>query len=177
MNEKSSPDVAPWYRQTWAWFVLSPLILVVFVCAGLLTVAYKQADDVVIDNYYKKGRMINQRIEEDRIAEAAGLGADLRFDMTTGEVLLSLSATDTSVFPESVVLHLDHPVEADFDSQIKLHSVAAGRYRADLDTRLRHRWYLRMSPEVAADSASKLWRLVGEIDFSKQDYVVLGSYE
>lgn len=177
MNEKSSSSVAPWYRQSWAWFVLSPLILIFFVCAVLLTVAYKQADDVVIDNYYKKGRMINQRIEEDRVAKAAQLGADLTFDMTSAEVLLKLSAADVSVFPEAVMLYLDHPVEADFDAQIELHQIAPGRYRADLDKPLAHRWYVRMMPKVTADNAGAFWRLVGEINFSDSHNVKLGSHE
>ncbi|MEL7400293.1 MAG: FixH family protein, partial [Pseudomonadota bacterium] len=138
---------------------------------------YKQADDVVIDNYYKKGRMINQRIEEDRVAKEAELGADLRFDMMSAEVLLELSATDASVLPETVMLHLDHPVEADFDTQIVLHNIAPGRYRADLDKPLAHRWYVRLMPKVNAENAGKFWRLVGEMNFADRDYVKLGSYE
>ena len=174
MNEQSSLDGTPWYRQTWAWFVLSPLILVVLVCTVLVSVAYKKADDVVIDNYYKEGRMINQRIEEDRLAKEAGLGAQLRFDMLTGEVLLSLSAQDQSIFPSVVMLHLDHPVEADFDLQVELHNIAPGRYRADLENALAHRWYVRLMPKITADNAGQFWRLVGEVNLTDSDVLKLG---
>lgn len=177
MNEQSSSAVAPWYRQSWAWFVLSPLILIVFVCGVLLTVAYKQADDVVIDNYYKEGRMINQRIEEDRQAREIGLGAELRFDMTSAEVLLTLVANEGAELPDTVILHLDHPIEADFDLEIELLSIAPGRYRADLDQRLAHRWYVRLMPKVTADNAENFWRLMGEINLANSDHVKLGSYE
>ena len=57
---KTEQDVKPFYRKFWFWFVFTPLIVVVCVSLTMVTVAFRHADDVVIDNYYKEGRMINQ---------------------------------------------------------------------------------------------------------------------
>ena len=46
-------DEGPWYKQPWAWFVLTPLITVVLVSSVTVTIAVKYADERVIDNYYK----------------------------------------------------------------------------------------------------------------------------
>ena len=70
LNDK---DDGPWYKQFWAWFILTPLIVVVLVWIPFLTIVVKNADDTVIDNYYKEGRMINQRADQDRRAQTLGL--------------------------------------------------------------------------------------------------------
>jgi hypothetical protein len=161
-------DTKPWYRQVWLWLVLAPLITVVCVSAVLVTVAFRYSDDVVIDNYYKQGRMINQTLEQDRQAQAYGLAAHLRFDQTTGEVLVSLPAHEA--VPEQLLLLLDHPFEADLDQKIVLQQLAAGRYRGDLDGELRFSWYLVLMPELDHNKRKEAqWILSGTIDFSQGD--------
>lgn len=93
LGAASAADVVlPWYRQFWFWFVFGPLIIIVFVCAFLVSTALRNADDVIIDNYYKEGRMINQTLEQDKQAKLLGLSAELRFDLETGDVLLHFCA-------------------------------------------------------------------------------------
>lgn len=192
MTDSNASDVKPGYRQPWFWFVMAPLILVVFVCIGLLTAAYKGADDVVKDNYYKEGRMINQRIEEDQAAVALGLSGELTVDHEVGEVLLRLAATPMTALPEAVQLSFDHPIEADHDQTLILHKVVEGYYRAELASRLSHRWYIRLSPHGAAsndaahaeavdagavDNGVAAWRIVGEIDLSSGNQLMFGGHE
>ncbi|GAA5315592.1 MAG: FixH family protein [Candidatus Pelagadaptatus aseana] len=177
MSNTDSLDVKPWYRQTWAWFVLSPLILIVFVGAGLLAISFKGADDVVKDNYYKVGRMINQSIEEDLAAKQLGLTGELVFDMTVGEVILKLTADDMSVLPEALALGLDHPVEADYDLRLTMRKVSEGYYIAELDHAMDNRWYIRLSPVVPEDSSGVKWRIVGEIDLSSGNQLAFGGDE
>jgi hypothetical protein len=150
-------DKKPWYRQVWFWFVMTPLIVVVCVSAVLVTIAY-----------YKQGRMINQTLEQDRMALAYGLSAHLRFDQVTGEVLATLPAHEA--VPEKLLLLLDHPFEADLDQQIVLHQLAAGRYRGDLEGALDFSWYLVLTPELDKLRRTEAeWILSGRIDFSRSD--------
>jgi hypothetical protein len=51
LDERIIEDLKPWYRQFWAWFILSPLITVVIVSSITVTLAVKNADDRVVDNY------------------------------------------------------------------------------------------------------------------------------
>lgn len=172
-------DDGPWYKQFWAWFVLAPLLIVMVAWIPFMTIAVKDADDVVIDNYYKEGRMINQRVDEDRHARELGLQATLNLDLDVGDVLLSLNAAVADYqLPETLTLYLDHPLEADNDHVITLHQIVPGRYRGELDSRLNYRWYVRLEPEVVATAdgtATRYWRLLGELDLSNGTQLVLGS--
>jgi hypothetical protein len=169
---KSEVDKKPWYRQGWLWFVLTPLIVVVCVSSVLVTVAFRYSDDVVIDNYYKQGRMINQALEQDRKALEYGLTAQLRFDRTSGEVIARTPAH--AAVPEKLLLLLDHPFEANLDQQVILHAIAPGQYRGDLDADLQHNWYLIILPQLdKARRKEAEWILSGEINFSQGDQAEL----
>lgn len=172
MNIPANEVIQPWYKQFWAWFILAPLIVVVIVCCITVTIAFKNRDDVVIDNYYKEGRMINMRVEEDKRAEALQLAGMLTFDLEVGEIWLQLSSLEP--LPEVLSLTLDHPAKESYDQHLLLKRVGEGRYRADLDRPLQHHWYLRVQPVSTEDLEQVDWRLKGEIDFSKDNSVRLG---
>ncbi|NNJ73016.1 MAG: nitrogen fixation protein FixH, partial [Enterobacterales bacterium] len=70
-------DVEPWYKQFWPWFIMAlPASAVI---AGITTVviAYKNADSLVVDDYYKEGKAINFRIARIKEAENRGYTASL----------------------------------------------------------------------------------------------------
>ena len=105
-QQRQDRDSQPWYRQFWFWFLMTPLIAVVFVVAVLLTVAFYNADDVVLDNYYREGRGVNQVFEQDIRAQQLALSATLNFDRMSGEVLVDISANEA--LPEQLLLLMDH---------------------------------------------------------------------
>lgn len=150
-------DIKPWYRHFWPWFIIAlPATVVV---AGLSTVyiAFKYADTVVIDDYYREGLAINQRLAQDEAAARLGLAAELRVDTLTGEVLVTLDGARAA--PDNLQLALIHPVDADRDQTLTLTAVAGERYRGDLVKAPAGRYYLRLAPAADPD-----WRLSGELD-------------
>ena len=158
----------PWYRQFWFWFVFSPLIYIVIMCSVTVTIALKGADDVIIDNYYKEGRMINQALEQDKRAKALGLTGDLSFDRTTGEISLTIAnpPTDATLMPEHLLLMMGHPVKAAKDQLITLVAIAPGKYRGELITEPDYSWYLTLYPIKDIDLRKEApWSLSGEINF------------
>lgn len=176
MNENQEYDAQPWYRQFWLWVVLAPLITVVCVSAVTVSIAFRHADDVVIDNYYKQGRMINQTMEQDRRALALGLSANLRFDRATGEIFLEIPAQDA--VPEQLLLTLDHPFEENLDQQIILQQVSPGQYRGELESVPEYAWYLSLMPELnRAERKSAEWILSGKINFSVSESTELSPRE
>jgi hypothetical protein len=157
-----------WYREWGIWLLLAPLILVVILSAIAISIAYRHADDVVMDNYYKQGRMINQVLEQDRRAAELNLHADLRFDRTTGEVFLRFVSGEQ--LPKQLLLLLDHPFEADLDQTVLLNESAPGVYRGELERVPEFAWYLTLMPELEkSQRRTAEWILSGSINFANTE--------
>lgn len=160
----------PWYREFWFWFVFGPLIFIIVLCCFTVTIALKNSDDVVVDNYYKEGQMINQVLEQDKRAEQLGLSGQVRFDATTGEVFLSLANApeDEALAPAQLLLFMAHPVKAAKDHQILLKRIAPGEYRGEVEKEPRFAWYLTLYPVASLEQRkSAPWILNGKIDFAE----------
>ena len=175
-------DGQPWYREFWAWFVLAPLMTTVIVSTFLLTMAVRFGDDEITDDYYKKGRMINQSMAQVELASEMGLVAQINFDLELGDITVALASADDELAETEMTLYLDHPVSADLDQTLILKQFAPGNYRADLDQRPQNRWYLRLFPgnqyeleqtEDREQAELDQWRLNGEIDFAFNRSVTL----
>ena len=161
--------VLPWYRQFWFWFVFGPLIFVIVLCGFTVTTAFYYADDVVSDNYYKDGVMINQTLQQDERALALGLTAVVRFDRATGEVFMSVKNSKPllAALPKQLLLFMDNPVKKTKDQQVLLQEITPGEYRAELISLPEFSWYLAVVPEVDAKKRkSAEWLLNGSINFS-----------
>jgi len=168
MTHIADRDTGPWYKQTWAWFVLTPLIVVVIASMNFVYIAFSHQDDVVMDDYYKEGRTINQHFSLDETAKALELDGQLEIDLQVGDVVLDLRSL--AALPAQLTLELSHPVESAEDLTLLLKEVAPGRYMGELEKRLENRWYVRLSaaaidtldgqPGVAA------WRLNGELNLA-----------
>lgn len=163
----------PWYRQFWFWFVFSPLIYIMIMCSVTVTIALKGADDVIIDNYYKEGRMINQTLEQDKQAQALGLTGNLRFDRTSGEVALTIPNPPADM-PAQMLLLMGHPVKAAKDQLITMKAIAPGQYRGELVTEPEYSWYLTLYPinDIALRNDAP-WTLSGDIDFRQSEQALL----
>ena len=176
VNETDEESLKPWYRQFWFWFVFSPLIYIIIMCSVTVTIALKGADDVIIDNYYKEGRMINQALEQDKRAQALGLSGSLNFDRTSGEVLLTIVnvPSDAALMPDQLLLMMGHPVKAAKDQLITLTAIAPGKYRGELLVEPDYSWYLTLYPindlTLRKDAP---WTLSGEIDFRAAENALL----
>lgn len=176
MNEQNDEKILPWYREFWFWFVFGPLIFIIIMCGFTVSIALKNADDVIIDNYYKEGRMINQTLDQDKRAKALGLTAELRFDRTTGEIIVKFPQlpADPAVVPQSLLLFMGHPVKAAQDLQVVVNAMAPGHYRGELATEPKYAWYLTLYPVTDLSQRNQAeWTLSGEINFETGDSTLL----
>jgi len=79
-------DTQPWYRHRWPWLLMIGPVAVLI--AGFITtwISFAGADALVVDDYYKKGKAINQDLRRDRAAAALGLSASMRYDASLGQL-------------------------------------------------------------------------------------------
>lgn len=167
------PAAAPWWSQRWPWLLmLGPFIVLV---AGVYTgwLAFSQPDALVVGDYYKRGKAINQDLRRDRAASALGLQAQLRYDVArgvlTGSVagLPGLAGTNSAgqagaspadaggAAPQRVLLHLAHATQPERDIKLVLAPAADGTFEAALPMLERSRW------QVVLENEAREWRLEG----------------
>ncbi|MBW7925946.1 MAG: FixH family protein [Burkholderiaceae bacterium] len=156
----ASRTVRPWYRHAAPWLLaIAPAAALL---GGLVTLwlAVTTSDSLVVDDYYREGRAINQQLARDRLAVALGLRAELRFEPAApagGEpaVTLQLAADRGSGWPPELGLRIVHATKAALDREYRLEQVAGGRYRAaGSPPREAGHWLVQL------EDAGRTWRLV-----------------
>lgn len=121
------PQIDRWYRHRWPWLLmLGPAVAVV---AGVITmvIAYRTADGLVADDYYKQGLAINQRMAREAFAREHGVRASLRAE--NGYLDLRVSAHER-VPIEQVTLRFVHATRSTDDRIAPLTYVGDGHFRA-----------------------------------------------
>lgn len=146
-------DTEPWYRQFWPWFIIALPATVVVAAFVTLYIANRHSDDMVVDEYYKEGLAINQRLAKQETARALNISADLRFSDAGVTAVVEGEATATSLR-----LVLSHPMEADQDLEIILSRFSRGEYRGQLPYPISQRWHWSLIRD-----SEPTWRLDGTL--------------
>jgi hypothetical protein len=125
----------------------------------LIAVAMHEPDSLVVDDYYKQGLAINQRLERDQYAQRVGLTARGHYDRTDRILRLQLSSA-RPVGIQQCQLTLVHPTRSEQDRRIALrYDRPSGAYVGELPAELvSGRWHLVLEP------ADALWRLTGRVE-------------
>lgn len=141
-----------WYRQFWPWFlIILPGIVVV---ASLITVfiAFKHADTLVVDNYYKEGRGINKTFAKINTAKSFDIKGSVVIQDDRIDLLVS---SNRIINDDEILLAFSHPFDNKKDFSIKLKNAGNGLYRADFPKPLEGKWYLNLQ----SVSASSPWQI------------------
>jgi len=145
---------APWYRQLWPWLLMLMPGLALVGGAVTFWLALSTNNALVVDDYYREGRAINQQLARDRAAGQLGLAGELRRD-GEGGAHLTLSVASHAALPPFVTLRLVHATRAELDRVVSLAAAGAGVYVAT-GARLPDsgRW------NVMVEDPERRWRLV-----------------
>jgi hypothetical protein len=150
----------PWYAQRWPWLLmLGPAAVVV---AGAFTtwLALRTPDAMVVDDYYKQGKAINQDLRRDRAASALGLALRARFD---GDRLEGRILSHGQVFVAPCRIMLAHPTQPHKDRALLVVPDAQGRFAVALPGLERTHW------QVVVEGARRDWRLARSWDWPRQE--------
>ena len=152
-------QVAPWYKHRWPWLLmLGPFVVLV---AGFVTmwISFSGADALVVDDYYKQGKAINQDLRRDRVAATLGLQLSLRYEAASGNVVGAMKGL-TNQLP--LTLLLVHPTVPQKDKRMVVIPDAEGKFSVALPMLERAHW------QVQIEDAERSWRLQGDWSWPQQ---------
>ncbi len=176
MTNHSVLQSSPWYKEPWPWVIIG--IMVVTVCWGtfMVVITFLNADSVVVDDYYKKGKVINSDLTRDENAKILGIGAGITIDDLIGEVRIKVSGPRDSL-PEQLKFSLLSPVSEKKDKIVTLNRSISGEYVGQLPEQSIGVYYIQLEtldkliPEVGYKTG---WRLVRKVTISPGVSLTLG---
>ena len=156
--------VRPWYAHRWPWLLmLGPALVVV---AGIHTtwLAVSGQDALVVDDYYKEGKAINQDLRRDKLAASLKLHFHMRYDAAAGRLIGSISALDR---PQTgtIIINLVHPTQPDKDMRLAAWPDEHGNFSIGLPLLDRAHW------RVLIESEARDWRLHDSWTWPQQEVV------
>ncbi len=144
-----------WRSQPYVWMLILIPFSAVIMGVIMVTLAIESDTGLVIDDYYKKGKQINQVIARDQAATALALNAGIRFDASSTEVHVNLRAESALVDNEIVTLGLYHATKPGMDQSLTLRRIGRNNYVAQYKPLDLGRWKVQLSTET--------WRLTGSL--------------
>ncbi|MET0266880.1 MAG: FixH family protein [Duganella sp.] len=163
-------DATPWYKQRWPWLLMLGPAIVISGSIYTSYLAFSAPDPVVVGDYYKKGKAINQDLSRDRVASAMGLSLTLGYDanrgMLTGQIRRSIGAAEGGQ-SERLLLRLSHATLPQKDIELPVQPDASGAFALNLPMLERSRWV------VLVEGEQRNWRLAGAWTWPRERSVTL----
>ena len=163
-NKEQQLDDKPGYKQFWPWFVFSfPAASVI---AGVITViiATQNADSVVVDDYYKQGLAINQRMDKQTQARDLGIRAEMQYQ----DAMLAVKIASDQVAVNHLSVSFRHATQAHKDFTVQLKQRPDGSFFAAVPQDLTGKWNVSLQPH------HQQWELVNTWILPNTKALILG---
>ena len=142
-----STDIRPWYREPLVWLVIAIPALAVVVGLSMLGYSIASYDGLVVDDYYKEGKAINQRLERQRRAAELGLEARLEFRPDLGQLSLVLDGNPGLAYPDRLRLSFHHSTRSNLDAITEPVRSGDRLYSSPLPQLVNGKWYVVLENE------------------------------
>lgn len=168
MSRVNSPS-PPWYKQRWPWILMSLPAVSVVLGSTLLYFAITTNDGLVVDDYYRQGRAIDQTIARATHASELGLVADM--SIRSEAVSIRLTANEEVELPAELLVSFLHPTRAGFDQMLRLPQAGDGEYSGGIAPLSIGRWRIQI------EDGEREWRLHGDAHVPDRTQVQILPYE
>jgi hypothetical protein len=161
MHATPTTQAGPWYTHRWPWLLMLGPASVLVAGAIATWLALGHPDAMVVDDYYKQGKAINQDLRRDRAASALGLSLHLRYLPRQGRLEGRLDSFGRPL-GAPFTLRLAHPTLPHKDIVLPVQPGPDGEFTARLPALERTHW------EVVAEGGLRVWRLARRWDSGRQ---------
>jgi hypothetical protein len=143
---------APWYRHRWPWFIMLGPVAVMLATLVSVLLAVRQPDAMVVDDYYKQGKAINQDLRRDRMATGLRLHLEARYERTGGRLTGRLESFGRPL-TAPLRIHLAHPTQPHKDLVLDAFPDGQGDFAVPLAALEMTHW------QVVVEDEGRQWRL------------------
>lgn len=164
LNANPAPNAKPWYAQAWPWLLMLGPVLVILAGAYTSWLAFSRQDAMVVDDYYKQGKAINQDLRRDRIATRMGLSFNGRYDAVAGKLHGRMMGFGVPLTGK-IRIHLAHATQPEKDLKLDAQLDQRGEFEVALPMLERARW------QVLIEGEQRDWRLNGVWHWPNQQLV------
>lgn len=150
-----------WYKEPWAWLVFFlPFSAVV---AGITTffIANHDPDDLVVGDYYKKGKAINTELSKIKTAQKLGMRFSLKLD--NKELVVKPTGIE-KVFP-LINVNFYHSTQQERDFYLALTPDGNGYFRHSFDEEVSGKWKVTISP------FENHWKIDATVALPQSDFI------
>lgn len=154
----------PWYRNLWPWLLMLGPIAVILAGTYTCWLAFSRQDALVVDDYYKQGKAINQDLRRDHAAAGLGLALSMRYDPATNKLFGTIVSFGTPV-AERMRLHLIHSTQSGKDLNLEMQPGPGGEFSIALPMLEKAQW------QVLLENERRDWRLGGAWAWPRQQKI------
>jgi hypothetical protein len=162
----SLQPAAPWYRHRWPWFLMIGPVLVLVGGAVMMWLASSRPDAMVVGDYYKQGKAINQELKRDRAASRLRLRFEAGYDAAAGRITGTLLSRGEPV-RAPFHIRLAHPTQPERDRVLEALPDGQGRFAAAALALERTHW------QVVVEGGARDWRLAGSWSPARQPVLTI----
>lgn len=166
--KQASADSKPWYGHRWPWLLmLGPFLVII---AGSITIwlAVTRPDAMVVDDYYVRGKAINQDLRRDRVAAQMHMTLAARYVQAEGQLRGELKSAGMAS-PGKIRIHLAHPTQPEKDLHLTAEAGQDGQFSVGLAMLERARW------QVLVENEQRDWRLNGSWKWPEQQTIAIAA--
>lgn len=156
--------ITPWYKQFWPWFLIILPVCVVIASFTTLAIFSHNSVSLVAEDYYKKGKAINQDLSRVKVAIGLQLDATIRSD--ENNIIIHFNKGELSQYPALNVI-FTHRTLANHDFAVMLTADARGIYRYTGKEAISGPWFIQLEPH------DKAWLIQGKVTFPSSSPVAL----
>ncbi|MFT5923995.1 MAG: hypothetical protein ACJASL_002545 [Paraglaciecola sp.] len=132
-----------WYKQFWPWFLIIVPLTSMVLSFTMMNLAFTGKDSMVIDDYYKEGRVINLKIKKLQQAKILNISTKTQVFADYVEVTFISGEPENG---EALILDFYHSTQKFKDFSVTVLRDANGVYRAPLTNDMLGKWQLSLHP-------------------------------